>query len=244
MRHFVITLSVLALVGANRSATAAEASTVDFTHRVANPNAAQCPERTSHYLIADTGAGAGMLSIASRWKCNSSSGTGSVGICQLDQTLKCRSDIQFRDRNGNPLDLSGYAVSPRGVTAKGEFHAWMDPGAAATIINRVKGVAAQQSEKNEAALNNLGGEENFKQFLTASACRYALVRTGVLRPTAKEMAEDEQNKKNGVKVTVDTTPEHLDACKATIKNFCSRSDLPTTLTQMDYYKTICGGNAK
>jgi hypothetical protein len=243
-RHFAIASSVLALLGGIRSATAAEAGTVEFTHRVADPNPAQCPERTAHYFIADAGAGAGMLSIASRWKCSGSSGSGSVGICQLDQTLKCRSDVQFRDKNGNPVDLSGYAVSLRGVTAKGEFHPWTDPAAAAAIIDKVRGVAAQQAAKNQAALNNLGGEENFKQFLTASGCRYALVRAGVLHPTAKETAEDEQNRKNGVKVTVDTTPGHLDACKSTIKDFCSRSDLPTTLTQMDYYKTVCGGAAK
>jgi len=245
-RHFAIALSVLALLGVNRSATAAEISTVDFTNRVTNPNPnpAQCPERTSHYFIADAGADAGMLSVASRWKCSTSSGSGSVGICQLDRTLKCRSDIKFRDRNGNPIDLSGYAVDLRGVTAKGEFHLWTDPRVAATIIDKIQGVAAQQAEKNQVALNNLGGEENFKQFLTAGGCRFALVRAGILRPTAKETAEDEQNKKNGVKVTVDTTPEHLDTCKSTIKVFCSRSDLPTTLTQVDYYQTICGGEAK
>ena len=72
-------------------------------------------------------------------------------------------------------------------------------------------------------------------------CRYALVRAGVLQPTAGEATEEEQNKKNGAKITVDTGPAHLATCRTTIRTFCARTDLPATLRQMDYYKALCGG---
>ncbi|HUO19376.1 MAG TPA: hypothetical protein VMU44_06360 [Steroidobacteraceae bacterium] len=234
-------LTGLALLGLSHAATAAEARTVEFTQQVANPMAGQCPQRTAHYSIADAGAGKGMLSIASQWHCGSSSGSGSVGVCQLDATLRCRSDVQFKDRNGNPIDLSGYAVGATGVTAKGELHPWVDPAGAAAIIQVIGSAAAQQASQNQAALGKLGGEENFRQMLTASGCRYALVRAGVLPPTPKEQAEDEQNRRNGVKVTVDTSPGHLATCRTTIATFCARRDLPATLTQQDYYRTVCGG---
>jgi hypothetical protein len=233
------TLASFVLLGASQATMADTARTVDFTQQVANPTAGQCPQRTSHYSLDDTGAG--MLSIASQWSCRASSGNATIGVCQLDQTLKCRTDIQFRDRSGNPIDLSGYAVTLKGVTAKGEFHPWVDPEGAAPIIKAIVSAAAEQAAKNQAALEKLGGEENFRQLLAASLCRYALVRAGVLQPTASEAAEDEQNKKNGAKITVDTTPAHLATCKTTIGTFCARTDLPATLKQMDYYKALCGG---
>lgn len=233
------TLASFVLLGASHAAMADAARTVDFTQQVANPAAGQCPQRTSHYSVDDTGTG--MLSIASQWSCRASSGNASIGVCQLDQTLKCRSDIQFRDKSGNPIDLTGYAVTLKGVAAKGEFHPWADPEGAAPLIKAIGSAAAEQAAKNQAALEKLGGEENFRQLLAASMCRYALVRSGVLQPTARETAEDEQNKKNGGKITVDTTPAHLATCKTTIRTFCARTNLPATLRQMDYYKAVCGG---
>jgi hypothetical protein len=222
-------LASFVILGACHAALADTARTVDFTQQVANPTAGQCPQRTAHYFITDSGAGAGMLSIASRWSCSTSSGNGSIGVCQLDQALKCRSD---------------YGVTLEGVTAKGEFHPWADPEGAAPIIKAIESAAAEQAAKNQAALEKLGGEQNFGQLLAASTCRYALVRAGVLQPTAGEAAEDEQNKKNGVKITVDTTPAHLATCRTTIRTFCERTDLPATLTQMDYYKTVCAAAPK
>jgi hypothetical protein len=236
-----ITLASFVLLGASHAATADTARTVDFTQQVANPTGGQCPQRTAHYFIAAGGDGAGMLSIASQWSCSASSGNASIGVCQLDQTLKCRTDIQFRDKSGNPIDLSGYAVTLKGVTARGEFHPWVDPQGAAPIIKAIASAAADQAAKNQAALEKLGGEENFRQLLTASMCRYALVRAGVLQPTAGEATEEEQNKKNGAKITVDTGPAHLATCRTTIRTFCARTDLPATLRQMDYYKALCGG---
>lgn len=235
------TLASFVCLCASHAATADIARTVDFTQQVANPGAAQCPQRTVHYFITGSGAGAGMLSIASQWSCSASSGNGSVGVCQLDQTLKCRSDIRFRDKSGNAVDLSGYAVTLQGVTARGEFHAWMDPAGAAPIIKAIGSAAAALVAKNQAALDKLGGEQNFAQLLAASGCRHALVTAGALEPTASERAEDEHNRRNGVKVTVDTSPAHLATCKTTISTFCGRTDLPGTLTQMDYYKALCGG---
>jgi len=239
--RLTVTLASFVLLGASHAAMADTARTVDFTQQVANPMSGQCPQRTAHYFITGSGAGAGMLSIASQWSCSASSGNGSIGVCQLDQTLKCRTDIQFRDKSGNPIDLSGYAVTLKGVTAKGEFHPWVDPEGAAPIIKAIGSAAAEQAAKNQAALEKLGGEENFRQLLAASTCRYALVRAGVLQPTAREAAEDEQNKKNGAKITVDTSPAHLATCKTTIRMFCARTDLPATLRQMDYYKALCRG---
>src|ERR1700691_1242790 len=104
MRNLTSVLLPLMLVGAPYSAMAAEVSTVDF----ANPISWCTGERTSHYTIDDTGAGAGMLGIATQWKCKNATGHGSVGICQLDQTLKCRSDIRARDKSGHVTDMSGY----------------------------------------------------------------------------------------------------------------------------------------
>jgi hypothetical protein len=175
-----------------------------------------------------------------------------MGVCQLDQTLKCRSDIQFSDKNGKPIDLSSYAVSLQGVTAKGELHPWTDPQTAAAILSTIQNPAtnpiAQQEAKNKAVMNSMGGEENVKEFMMAGMCRYTLVKAGALQPTAQEAsqltAEDEQNRKNGVKVTVDMAPEQLDACKTTIKNFCNRSDLPSSLTQMENYKAMCVSSVK
>jgi hypothetical protein len=92
----------------------------------------------------------------------------SGGICQLDQTLKCRSDIQPSDKFGHPIDMSDYAVSMQGVTAKGTFYPWSDANAASAIVNAVEAAAAQQAAKNKAVLDNMGGEENFKQLFTAS----------------------------------------------------------------------------
>ena len=81
----------------------------------------------------------------------------------------------------------------------------------------------------------MGGEENFKQLFMASMCRYALIKAGVIQPTAKEIAEDEQNKKSGAKISVDTSPERLASCKTTVQRFCGRTDLPASVMQMDYY---------
>jgi hypothetical protein len=238
------TLASFVLLGASHAAMADTARTVDFTQRVANPTTGQCPQRTAYYFITGNGAGAGMLNMASQWNCSASSGNGSIGVCQLDQTLKCRSDIQFRDKSGNPIDLSGYAVTLKGVTARGEFHPWVDPEGAAPIIKAIGSVAAQQAARNQAALEKLGGEENFRQLLTAGMCRYALVRAGVVQPTAREAAENEHNKKSDLKITVDTTPAHLATCRTTIRTFCARTDLPATLTQMDDYKVLCAAAPK
>lgn len=227
MRHLTSVLFPLMLVGASCSAIAAEAITVDF----ANPISWCTGERTSHYTIDDTGAGAGMLGIATQWKCTNNTGHGSVGICQLDQTLKCRSDIRLSDKSGHPIDMSGYAVSMQGVTAKGAFFPWTDAKAASAIVNSIQAAAAQQAAKNKAVMNNMGGEENFKQLFMASMCRYALIKAGVVQPTAKEIAEDEQNKKSGAKITVDTSPERLASCKSTVQTFCGRTDLPASVMQ-------------
>jgi hypothetical protein len=231
-------LLTLMLVGAPYSAIAAEASTVDF----ANPISWCTGERTSHYTIDDTGAGAGMLGIATQWKCTNNTGDGSVGICQLDQTLKCRSDILLSDKSGHPLDMSGYAVSMQGVTAKGAFHRWNDAKAASVIVNTIQAAAAQQAAKNKAVVDNMGGEENFKQLFMASMCRYVLIKAGVVQPTAREIAEDEQNEKGGAKITVDTSPQHLAGCKTTVRTFCGRTDLPASVMQMDDYRVLCGAN--
>jgi len=236
MRSLTSFLFPLMLVGATHSAIAAEAATVDF----ANPISWCTGERTSHYTIDDGGAGAGMLGIATQWKCANNTGHGSVGICQLDQSLKCRSDIQPTDRSGHPIDMSGYAVSMRGVTAKGAFFPWTDAKAASAVVNTIQAAAAQQAARNKVAMDNLGGEENFKQLFMASVCRYALIKAGEVQPTAKEMAEDEQNKKNGARITVDTSPERLANCKTTVQTFCGRTDLPASVTQMGNYKVLCG----
>jgi|SRR5580658_4234030 hypothetical protein len=231
-------LFALMLVGTTHSAMAAEASTVDF----ANPSSWCSGERTSHYTIDDTGAGAGMLGIATQWKCTNNTGHGSVGICQLDQTLKCRSDIRLTDKAGHPIDMSGYAVSMQGVTAKGALFRWIDTQAASAIVNKIQAAAAQQAAKNKAVINGMGGEENFKQLLMASMCRYTLIKAGMVQPTAEEVAEDEQNKKSGGQITVDATPERLASCKTTVKTFCGRADLPAAVTQMDNYKVLCGAS--
>ncbi len=237
MRNLTSSLFPLMFVCATHSAVAAEASTVDF----ANPIAWCTGERTSHYTIDDSGAGAGMLGIATQWKCANSTGHGSIGICQLDQTLKCRSDVRLTDKSGHPIDMSGYAVSMRGVTAKGAFFSWADAEAASAIVNTIQAAAAQHAAKNKTAMDNLGGEENYKQLLMASMCRYVLIKGGVVQPTAKEKAEDEQNKKSSMKITVDTSPEHLASCKTTVQTFCGRTDLPASVTQPDDYKVLCGG---
>jgi hypothetical protein len=243
MRLLAATLSLLALLlGTSHPAGATDSLTVDFTEAVADPTAAQCPQRTVHYSIADAGAGSQMLSVASQWKCDATSGSGSIGVCQLDQTLKCRSDVQFRDKSGKAIDLSGYAVSSKGVTAKGELHPWVDPDGAAAVMKSIQATAAQQASKNQAALDTIGGQQNFTELLSATGCRYALVQAGVLQPTAKEVADDARNKKSGFKITVDTSPEHLAACRTTISTFCARRDLPATLTSQEYYKTVCTAN--
>ena len=240
MRLVAPALTLLAaLLGTSPPAGATEARTVDFREEVANPTAAQCPQRTVHYSIADSGAGSHMLSVASQWTCDTSSGNGSVGVCELDQTLKCRSDIEFKDRNGKPIDLSGYAVSPKGVTAKGELHPWVDPAGAAAIMKSIQNAAAQQAAKNQAVLDNMGGQDNFAALLAATGCRYALVQAGELQPTPKEAADDARNKKSGFKITVDTSAAHLATCRTTIETFCARQDLPATLTNQDYYRTVC-----
>jgi hypothetical protein len=237
MRSLPSFLFPLMLVGATHSAMAAEASTLDF----ANPISWCTGERTSHYTIDDTGAGAGMLGIATQWKCANNTGHGSVGICQLDQTLKCRSDIQPIDRSGHPIDMSGYAVDMGGVRAKGTLFPWTDTQAASAIVNVIQAAAVQQAANNKAVMNNMGGEENFKQLFMANMCRYALIKAGVVQPTAKEIAEDQQNKKNNLKITVDTSPERLASCKTTVQTFCGRTDLPASVTQMDNYKVLCRG---
>jgi hypothetical protein len=237
-RNLTSVLFPLMLVGAPYSAMAAQATTVDF----ANPISWCTGERTSHYTIDDIGAGAGMLGIATQWKCTNNTGHGSVGVCQLDQTLKCRSDIRPSDKSGHPIDMSGYAVSMQGVTAKGAFYPWNDAKGASVIVNTIQAAAAQQAAKNKAVIDNLGGEDNFKQLFMASMCRYALIKAGVVQPTAKEVAEDEQNKKSGAKITVDTTPERLASCKTTVRTFCGRPDLPASVMQMDNYKVLCGGS--
>jgi hypothetical protein len=235
-RHSIASLLLVILVGAPYLAMAAQTSTVEF----ANPISWCTGERTSHYILEDTAASAGMLSIATQWKCTNNTGHGSVGVCQLDQTLKCRSDILLKDRSGQPIDMSGYAVSMRGVTAKGAFYPWSDAQAASAIVDAVQAAAAQQAAKNKAVINKMGGEENFKQLLMADMCRYALVKGGVVQPTAKEIAEDEQNKKNGAKITVDSSPERLAGCKTTVQTFCARTDLPASIVQMDNYRVLCG----
>jgi hypothetical protein len=237
-RNAIVLLFQVIFVGTPYWAISAETSTVDF----ANPTSWCNGDRTSHYVIEDTGAGAGMLGIATQWNCTNNIGHGSVGICQLDEKLKCRSDIQLKDRSGQPIDLSGYAVSTRGVTAKGAFYPWSDTQAALAIVNAVQATAARQAAKNKAVMDNMGGEENFKQLLTADMCRYALIKGGIIEPTAKEIAEDEQNKKNGARITIDTSPEHLANCKASVKTFCGRRDLPASIVQMDNYRVLCGGS--
>jgi hypothetical protein len=237
MRNLASFLFPLVLVGATHSAIAAQARTVDF----ASPSSWCAGERTSHYTIDDTGAGAGMLGITTQWKCTNNTGHGSIGVCQLDQTLKCRSDIRPSDNSGHPVDMSGYAVSMQGVTAKGAFFPWTDAKAAAAIVNTIQAGASQQAAKNQAAIDNMGGEENFKQLFAADMCRYALIKAGMVQPTAKEVAEDEQNKRNGARITVDTSPERLASCQITVSTFCARTDLPASVTQMDNYKVLCGG---
>jgi hypothetical protein len=239
MKRISIVISFqLILVSAPDWAMAAETSTVDF----ANPSSWCTGDRTSHYMIGDTDPGAGMLGIATQWKCTNSSGHGSVGICQLDQSLKCRSDIQALDKSGHPVDVSGYAVSMQGVTAKGTFFQWADAKAASAIVITIQAAAAQQAAKNKGVLDNMGGEENFKELVMAGMCRYALIKAGVVQPTAKETAEDEQNKKSSLKMTVDTSPERLASCKTTVHKFCDRPDLPASVTQLDNYKVLCGGS--
>ena len=237
-RNSIVFLFQLILVSTPYWAMAAETSTVDF----ANPVSWCTGERTSHYTIGDTDPGAGMLGIATQWKCTNSSGRGRVGICQVDQSLKCRSDIRFLDKSGHPADMSGYAVSTQGVTAKGTLFQWADAKAASAIVITIQAAAAQQAAKNKAVLDNMGGEENFKELVMAGACRYALIKAGVVLPMAKETAEEEQNKKSSLKITVDTSPEHLASCKTMVHKFCDRTDLPTSLTQLDYYKVLCGGS--
>ncbi len=236
MRNLTSVSFSLALLGGAHSAMAAQTSTVDF----ANPISWCSGERTSHYTIDDTGAGAGMLGIASRWKCSNNTGNGSVGLCQLDQTLKCRTDIRYSDKSGHPIDLSGYAVSMQGVTAKGTFYPWTDAKAAAAILNSIQAAAAQQAAKNKAVVSNMGGEDNFRALLMANMCRYALIKAGVVQPTVQEAAEEEQNKKSGAKISVDTSPEHLAICKTTVQTFCVRTDLPASVTQMENYRVLCG----
>jgi len=229
----------LMLLSAPCSAVAAEASTVDF----ANPISWCTGERSSHYTIENGDAGAGMLGIATQWKCTNNTGHGSVGICQLDQTLKCRSDIQLSDKSGHPIDMSGYAVNMQGVTAKGTFFPWTDAKAASAIVLTIQAAASQQAAKNKAVLNDMGGEENFKQLFMANMCRYSLIKAGVIQPTAREKAEDEKNIKSGAKIAVDDSPERLASCKATIQKFCGRTGLPASVTQMDNYKVLCLGGS-
>lgn len=236
MRYLASALFPLMLVGAPYSAMASQTSTVDF----ANPVSWCTGERTSHYTINDAGSGAGMLGIATQWKCANTAGHGSIGICQLDQTLKCRSDIRLSDKSGHPIDMSGYAVSMQGVTAKGAFFPWADARTAAAVVNSIQDAAARQASKNSSVMKDMGGEENFKQLLMASMCRYALIKAGEIEPTVKEIAEDEQNKKSGLKISVDTSPQRLASCKTTILRFCGRTDLPVFLMQMDNYGALCG----
>jgi hypothetical protein len=236
MRYLTSVLFLLVLLCAPYSAMASETSTVDF----ANPISWCTGERTSHYTIDDAGTGAGMLGIATQWKCPNDTGHGSIGICQLDQTLKCRSDIRLSDKSGHPIDMSGYAVSMQGVTAKGAFFPWTDAKAAAAVVTSIQAAAAQQASKNSAVMKDMGGEENFKQLFMANMCRYALIKAGVIQPTAKEIAEDEQNKKSGAKISVDTSPERLASCKTTVQRFCGRTDLPASVMQMDNYRVLCG----
>jgi hypothetical protein len=89
----------------------------------------------------------------------------------------------------------------------------------------------------------MGGDKNFKQLLMADMCRYALIKGGVVQPTAKETAENEQNEKSRLKITVDTSAERLASCKATVHKFCDRTDLPASVTQLDNYKVLCGESA-
>lgn len=236
MRNLTSVSFSLALLGVAHSAVAAQTSTVDF----ANPISWCTGERTSHYTIDDTGTGAGMLGISTQWKCTNNTGNASVGLCQLDQTLKCRTDIRYSGKSGNPIDLSGYAVSMTGVTAKGAFFPWTDPKAASAVLSAIQAAAAQQAAKNKAVVNNLGGEENLKELFMADMCRYASIKAGVVRPTAREAAEDEQNQKNGARISVDTSAEHLASCKTTVQTFCGRTDLPASVTQMENYRVLCG----
>jgi hypothetical protein len=238
MRNLTSFLIPFMLIGATHSAMGAQASTVEF----ANPLSQCTGERTSHYTIDDTGAGGGMLGIATQWKCTNSAGHGSIGLCQLDQTLKCRSDIQLKDKSGQPIDMSGYAVSVQGVTAKGAFHPWTDAQAASVIVNATQAAAARQAARNQAVIDNMGGEENFKELVMAGMCRYVLIKGGVVQPTAKELAEDKQNSKNGAKITVDTSPERLASCRTAVQTLCGRADLPASIVQTDNYRVLCGGS--
>jgi hypothetical protein len=231
MRSLVSFVFLTVLVGVSYSALAADASTSDFS-----TNSSQCGgSSASHYAISD----AGMLSIVTQWKCTSNTGRAEAGICQLDQTLKCRSEVQFADKSGHPIDLSGYSVGLQGVTAAGVLHPWIDAQAASIIVTVVRNAAARDAAKNQAAIDNMGGEDNFKQFLMAGMCRVTLIAVGMVQPTAKEIAQDENNKKNNAKVVVDTKPEQVENCKTITRKFCGRSDLPAALTQTADYKTVC-----
>jgi hypothetical protein len=239
MRSLASILFPIVLVGISGVALAAEASTSDFSRDDPKCNGS----RVSHYTVSD----AGMLSAVTHWKCTGNSGNARAGICQLDQTLKCRSDLSFEDKFGHPIDLSGYSVGLPGVTAAGVLHPWIDAQAASIVVRKLQDPAqnplAQQAAKNRAAMEKMGGEENLNQIFTAGMCRVTLIAAGIVQPTAKEMAQDANNKKNHVRITVDTSPERVESCKTIIRDFCSRSDLPPSVTQTaDYdYPTVCGG---
>jgi hypothetical protein len=228
-------IGLLTLAGPAPAVWGTEVSTSDFT----GPAAACEGTSVSRYTVSDTGAGAGMLSFATRYQCKNSNGSGTVGVCQLDQTLRCRSDVHPTDRSGRQVDLSGYAVGAQGVTAHGVLHPWLDPRAAAPVIERIRDTAAKSAAANQAAIDRLGGEENFSQFLLVNLCRVPLVAAGVVQATASEKADAENARKQGIKITPDVSSANIARCRTATHAFCARSDLPATITQMENYRTVC-----
>ena len=164
----------------------------------------------------------------------------------IRSTLKCRSDIQFRDKNGNLIDLSGYAVSTQGVAAKGELHPWADPQAAAVILKKLQNPTtnsvARQEAKNQAVVDKMGGDENFRQFFMANMCHWPLIAIGAVQGTPKELSDIEDAKKKGMKL--DTSSANIENCKAATKKFCARTDLPNSMTQKPEYKGVCADSMK
>jgi hypothetical protein len=227
-------IALLALVGPVPTVWGAEVSTADFTKPAACEGTS-----VSHYTVSDAGAGAGMLSFATRYQCKNSNGSGTVGVCQLDQTLRCRSDVHLSDRSGREVDLSGYTVSAQGVTAAGVLHPWLDPQAAAPVMGRIKDAAARSAAANQAAVERLGGEENFGQFLMVNLCRIPLVAAGVVQPTAREKADQGNARKQGIKITPDVSAANIARCRTATHTFCARTDLPATITQTENYRTAC-----
>ena len=232
---WITATGLLALVGPVASASAAEVSTANFTR----PAAACEGTSVSHYTVSDAGVGVNMLSVATRYQCKNSNGSGTVGICQLDQRLRCRSDLHPTDRSGREVDLSGYAVTEQGITAAGILHPWLDPLSAAPVIARIRDAAARTEAVNQAAINRLGGEENFAQFLVVTLCRIPLIAAGVVPPTAQEKVDVENASRQGIRITPDVSPGNIARCRTATHAFCARSGLPETITQMENYRAAC-----